>query len=63
MIGWVARHLLWWAIRLGVTLAACVTLQNVIHGEGYRVELWTLLVAAACVIVTVRFWMPRPEKD
>lgn len=61
MIGWMVRHLGWWTFRLGFTLVACVTLQNIIHQEGYRVELSTLFLASAVTIVTIRFWMPKPE--
>lgn len=54
MIVWV-----WWATwRLAVSLACLLTIQNVIHLEGYRVELSTLLVTGACAILGIRIWMP-----
>ena len=58
MLAWFAKNLFQLVVRLGTTLAACVTLQNVIHREGYRCELSTLLVGAAVAIVAVRVWMP-----
>lgn len=54
MMGWV-----WWLTwRLAVSLACLLTIQNVIHLEGYRVEFSTLLVTGACAILGVRIWMP-----
>ena len=58
MIAWAARHLFQTGIRLAVTFASCFTLQHLIQEEGYRCELWTLLVGAALAIVTLRLWMP-----
>lgn len=58
MFGWLARNLFQLAVRLGFTLAGCVTLQHVIQEEGYRCELSTLLTGAAVAIVVVRLWMP-----
>lgn len=54
MMGWV-----WYATwRLAVSLACLLTIQNVIHQEGYRVEFSTLLVTGACAILGIRIWMP-----
>lgn len=58
MLAWFARGLFQLVVRLGFTLAACVTLQQLIHEEGYRVELQTLLLASAVAIVAIRLWMP-----
>lgn len=58
MIAWLVKHLGVFVVRLGLTLVACITLQGVIHNEGYRCELPTLLVGAAVTIVTLRLWLP-----
>lgn len=58
MLDWAARRLFQLAVRLGFTLAGCVTLQRLIHEEGYRVELSTLLLASAVVVIVLRLWMP-----
>lgn len=64
MFAWMMRWVIWFAIRIAVTLACIVTLQNVIHAEGYRVEFYTLVIAAVCVIVAVRMWVSSyPKKD
>jgi predicted MFS family arabinose efflux permease len=60
MIRWAAHHIGWLAIRIAVTLACCWTVNNVIAEEGYRVAFYDLLIVAACLIVLMRFWMPRP---
>lgn len=50
---------IWYTIRIVVTLACVWTIQNVIHKEGYYIKFDTLLIVAVCVIIGVRFWMPR----
>lgn len=58
MLDWFARGLFQLVVRLGFTLVGCITLQHLIHEEGYRVELPTLLGGAAIAIVVIRLWMP-----
>lgn len=58
MIAWMASWVWWFAWRLVVTLACLWTVQNVIHQEGYYIEMKILMVAALCMIVGVRVWMP-----
>lgn len=58
MLEWALSRLFQLVIRLLVTLAACLTLQHLIQAEGYRCELWTLAVGAACIIIVTRLWMP-----
>lgn len=54
MMGWA-----WWLTwRLAVSLACLLTIQNVIHLEGYRVEFSTLLVTGVCAILGIRIWIP-----
>jgi len=60
MFRWALHHLVWFSIRIVVTLACVWTVNNVIAYEGYRVEYRDLLICAACLIVLMRFWMPRP---
>jgi hypothetical protein len=63
MLAWMMRWVIWIAIRVAVTLACILTIQNVIHAEGYRVEFFTLVISAVCVIVAVRMWMPSSNKS
>ncbi len=63
MLAWMMRWVIWITIRVAVTLVCILTLQNVIHAEGYRVEFYTLVIAAVCVIVAVRMWMPSYPKQ
>lgn len=63
MIQWALRHIVWFTIRVVVTLACIWTLQNVIHREGYLVPYSTLLVGAVCLIVGVRMWMPSYKEN
>jgi hypothetical protein len=58
---WFLERLFWFGARILVTLACCVTVQNIIAEEGYRCELKSIVLAAACVIVAVRFWMPKQQ--
>lgn len=59
MMRWILDKVLSWSARSIVTLLCCLTVQRMIASEGYRCEMSTLLVAAACVIIAVRFWTPR----
>lgn len=63
MIAWMASWVWWFAWRLAVTLACLWTVQNVIHQEGYYIEYRVLVVAALCVIVGVRVWMPSNKEN
>ncbi len=58
MIAWMISWIWWATWRLAVSLACLLTIQNVIHQEGYRVEFSTLLITGACAIVGIRIWMP-----
>lgn len=60
MIRWAVHHITWFAIRLAVTAACIFTVNNVIAEEGYRVAYKDLSLCAACLIVMMRFWLPRP---
>jgi len=57
---WVLHHTWWFIVRIVVTLACVYTVNGVIQHEGYRVEFHNLLIVAVCLIVLMRFWMPRP---
>lgn len=59
MFRWALGHIVWLVIRVVVTLVCCLTIKSVVHTEGYYLDLKVLLVSAACLIVGVRFWMPR----
>lgn len=59
MIRWALNHLLWFGIRIGVTLACILTVQHTITEEGYRVEFKNLLIATICLIIVTRFWLPK----
>lgn len=61
MLGWVGKNVSSIAWKLVLTLACCVTLQNIIKSEGYRCSLSTIIVAAACIIVVTRAWAPSRE--
>lgn len=58
MKAWLTHHLVVWLVRGVVTLAACMTIQRITEAEGYRLDLGDILIAAACIIVGVRVWMP-----
>lgn len=60
MFKWVLHHVGWFTVRCVVTLACVWTVSNVIAYEGYRVAYKDLLICAVCLIVLMRFWMPRP---
>jgi hypothetical protein len=60
MLRWVSLHIGWFFIRVVVTLACVWTTDNVIQREGYRVDIKDLFIVAVCLIVMMRFWMPRP---
>lgn len=63
MIRWVLSHIVWFTIRVAVTLACIWTLQNVIHHEGYYIPYGILLIGAVCLIVGVRMWMPSYKEN
>jgi uncharacterized membrane protein len=63
MIAWMARWVVWFAIRVVVTLACIYSIQNIIHQEGYRVEFTTLLLASICAIIAIRMWMPSSKES
>ncbi len=66
MIPWALHHLFVWAVRLGVLVVACLTVQRILVDElGYRMEFKPMLVVALLMIVTVRLWMPwaPPKRD
>lgn len=58
MLEWMIGRVWWATWRLAVSLVCLLTIQNVIHQEGYRVEFSTLLVTGACAILGIRIWMP-----
>jgi len=58
MIAWVMKHIVWFIIRIAVTLVCMVTVKNVAHTQGYFISYEVLLVSAVCLIVGVRMWMP-----
>ena len=62
---YLGRHAFQFAVRIGVTLVALLTIQNVVHQEGYFIEFKTLAVAAVVMIVALRLWMPwsKPASD
>lgn len=62
MLRWIINNIVWFSIRLVVTLACIFTIQNVIHQEGYLIPYKILLVGAICLIVGVRLWMPSQDK-
>jgi predicted MFS family arabinose efflux permease len=62
MIRWMTAWVWWATWRLAVSLACLLTIQNVIHQEGYRVEFSTLLVTGACAILGIRIWMPSSKE-
>lgn len=45
------------AWRLLLTLACCVTIENLIRSEGYRCSLSTIVIAAVAVVVVCRAWV------
>lgn len=63
MLEWIIKWVVWLAIRATVTLACMITIQTVIHNEGYYIEFHVLLVCAVCLIVGVRMWMPSGKED
>jgi predicted nucleic acid-binding protein len=60
MIKWAAHHILWFIIRMIATLACCYTINGLMIKEGYRIDIKDLLIAAACIVVFMRFWLPKP---
>lgn len=66
MTHWALYHLFVWTARIGVLVAACLTVQHVLVDElGYRMEFRPMLIVALMMIVTVRIWMPwsKGEKN
>lgn len=64
MISWASRWAWWFASRSVVTLVCIITVQNLLHHEGYLVEFKILALGAVCLILGVGVWMrlPSPEK-
>jgi hypothetical protein len=64
MLGWFVHHAIWLIVRCGTTIVFCWTLQQLIRSEAhYYVDLHVFLIGAAMMIVVMRLWMPRTEKQ
>jgi hypothetical protein len=61
MLAWALRHVVWFSLRVSLTVAGCITLQRIIQEEGYRCELKNLLASAAVTIVVLHVWMYRSK--
>jgi hypothetical protein len=59
MLRWAVHHITWFIIRIVVTAACIFTVNNVIAEEGYRVAYMDLSICTACLIVLMRFWLPK----
>lgn len=58
MLNWMMQWAVWILIRAVFTFCCIITLQNLILSSGYRIEFNTLLIAAICIIITIRMWAP-----
>lgn len=57
------RWLGWLAVRLLVTFACTFTLWHVAALEYYSIPFKTLLIGVALLVVMIRFWAPKYEKN
>jgi hypothetical protein len=48
---------LFW-LEIGITVLCAYTLQQVVHTQGYLIDIKVILQAAVLTILAVRIWMP-----
>jgi hypothetical protein len=52
------RSIIWFIVRITITLLCCKTLQYIISLQGYRIDFSDVLISAVMIIVGVRIWLP-----
>ena len=52
------RWFVYFAWRSVITVLCAYTLQQVVHTQGYLIDLKVILQAAVLTILAVRIWMP-----
>lgn len=50
-------RLFWILGKVAVTLACIITLQNLIHNEGFYIPLQTLIIMSVLAIIGMKLWV------